>query len=329
MPKKLTTEEFIQRANIIHKGRYDYSKSIYKNAVTEICIICPQHGEFWQSPHSHLSGKGCKKCGVEKCREAKLHNTVQFIQKAKEIHGDKYDYSNVEYISANKKVCIICPEHGEFWQTPNKHLCKRGCSKCGKENGIKLRTKTTQEFIRCARKKYGDLYDYSQVEYVKAKLKVNVICKKHGVYQVSPDNHLMGKGCPKCKSSHMEVEIRKLLDENNINFEEQKRFDWLELQSLDFYIPCKNIVIECQGEQHFKAKKLFGGVSGLNKIKERDKVKREKCKLHNMTILYYADYNIDFPYMVYTDKNEILREIKHNNTIEENVTTDTEKDKGN
>ena len=78
-----------------------------------------------------------------------------------------------------------------------------------------------------------------------------------------------------------------------------------------------------------KQKKLFGGVSGLNKIKERDKVKREKCKLHNMTILYYADYNIDFPYMAYTDKNEILREIKHNNTIEENVTTDTEKDKGN
>lgn len=324
MLKRLTTEEFKERANIIHNGKYDYSKSEYKNAHTEVCIICPEHGEFYQTPHSHLNGRGCKKCGLEKSRQNKYHNTEEFIKKAKEIHGDKYDYSLVDYKGCKMDVAIICPKHGVFLQKPNKHLCKHGCPKCANENRSKLKTKTTQEFIQRAIGMYGNLYDYSQVKYIKSKLKVNVVCKKHGMFQVSPDNHLRGKGCPKCNSSHMENEIRKLLNDNNIDFEEQKHFEWLGLQSLDFYIPSKKVAIECQGEQHFSTKKLFGGVDGLIQIQARDKVKKEKCDANNVTILYYANYNFDFPYTVYTDKGEILGKINYIKLKNgENATTST------
>ena len=127
---KKTTEEFIHEARKKHGNKYDYSKVVYLNNHTKICIICPKHGEFWQLPLNHLSGRGCPKCAHEgngeRCRSSKK----EFIKKAREKHGDKYDYSKVEYVNCETKVCIICPQHGEFWQSPNSHLIGHGCPKC-------------------------------------------------------------------------------------------------------------------------------------------------------------------------------------------------------
>ena len=124
---KSTTEKFIEKASKIHGDKYDYSKVNYINAQTNVCIICPKHGEFWQTPNNHLEGKGCKICG----HNVKL-TTEEFIRRAREIHGDKYDYSKVEYGGLEKHVCIICPKHGEFWQTPHHHILnfKCGCPRC-------------------------------------------------------------------------------------------------------------------------------------------------------------------------------------------------------
>ena len=120
MGKKLTTEEFIIKAKEVHGDKYDYSKVNYINVDTKVCIICPTHGEFLQMPSSHLNGRGCPRCSGNK----KL-TTEEFIIKAREINGDKYDYTKVEYVNNSTKVCIICPTHGEFWQTPNGHLSGR------------------------------------------------------------------------------------------------------------------------------------------------------------------------------------------------------------
>ena len=125
-----STEEFIQKAHKVHGDKYDYSKVEYDGYKTKVCIICPKHGEFWQTPNSHLNGNGCPKCKGEK----QTCTTDEFIAKAKKIHGDKYDYSKVEYVNNHTKVCIICPEHGEFWQIPSSHLQGKGCPKCGIEN---------------------------------------------------------------------------------------------------------------------------------------------------------------------------------------------------
>ena len=123
--EKLTTEEFINKANKIHNNKYDYSKVNYINNSTKVTIICPVHGKFEQISNSHLSGKGCKKCGgTEKL------TTEEFINKANKIHNNKYDYSKVKLVNVRTKIVIICPVHGIFEQTPNCHLNGNGCKKC-------------------------------------------------------------------------------------------------------------------------------------------------------------------------------------------------------
>lgn len=131
MGKRATREEFVSKARVVHGERYDYSKVEYTNNHTKICIVCPEHGEFWQTPNGHLCGQGCPKCGRIKCGDARRISEDDFVSRARDVHGDKYDYSKVNYINSNTKVCIICPVHGEFWQTPNGHInARQGCQKC-------------------------------------------------------------------------------------------------------------------------------------------------------------------------------------------------------
>ena len=126
MPKKLTIEEFIKRSQEKHGDKYDYSKSVYVNKNTPVCIICPKHGEFWQKPCVHWMGCGCQKCadsGVQL-------TTEEFIEKARKIHGNKYSYDKTVYTIAHNKVIIVCPEHGDFEQEASSHLCGKGCPLC-------------------------------------------------------------------------------------------------------------------------------------------------------------------------------------------------------
>ena len=193
MARKFTNEDFIVKANENHNNRYNYSKIEYKDKKTKVCIICPEHGEFWQTPEKHLLGQGCPKCKGKKSGDRCRRSKEEFIIKAREIHGDKYDYSKVEYITNMVKVCIICPEHGEFWQTPNKHLQGQKCPKCsGKYKP------TTSDIISKARATHGDRYDYSKVEYKDKKTKICIICPEHGEFWQIPYDHINGQGCPKC-----------------------------------------------------------------------------------------------------------------------------------
>lgn len=105
----MTKEEFITRANLLNNNKYSYDKVIYKNNYTKVIITCPIHGDFEQIPRNHLNGNQCPKCARIK-RSLKDH----FVEKAIQIHGNKYNYSKVEYKTNKDKVCIICPKHGEF-----------------------------------------------------------------------------------------------------------------------------------------------------------------------------------------------------------------------
>lgn len=126
MTKFSTTNDFIRKARLLHGDKYNYSKVNYVNSDVKVCILCPEHGEFWQVPRTHLSGSGCPICvGRRKMR------TIDFVKRAKAKHGDKYDYSKAEYKGNSEKVCIICPEHGEFWQSAGSHMKGVGCPKCG------------------------------------------------------------------------------------------------------------------------------------------------------------------------------------------------------
>jgi hypothetical protein len=129
--------------------------------------------------------------------------TEEFIERARKIHGDLYDYSKTEYVRSGDRVEISCrvPSHDPFLMTPDNHTHRtrpQGCPKCGREKAAKARNKTTEEFLIEAREVHGNRYDLSSVDYKKAKVKVNIGCKKHGVFAITPDHFLKGQGCKKC-----------------------------------------------------------------------------------------------------------------------------------
>jgi len=131
--KKLTTEEFISRSNLVHNNKYNYIHSIYVKNSEEICIICPEHGEFLQRPDVHLRGMGCRKC----FEISRTHNRDIFIERAVQIHRNKYNYSKVEYKNNYTKVSVFCNTHKEYFLvSPNKHLSKKcGCPVCRESKG--------------------------------------------------------------------------------------------------------------------------------------------------------------------------------------------------
>ena len=310
--KKLTIEEFIERAKKVHGDKYDYSKVNYINNSTKVCIICPEHGEFYQNPNNHLRGEKCKFCSGYY-----QSNTEEFIEKAKKVHGNKYDYSKVNYIKAKIGVNITCPIHGDFFQTPCSHLGGTGCPKCANElTGDRCRM-TTKEFIEKAKTIHGNRYDYSKVNYITSHDKVCIICPEHGEFNQSPNKHLSSRGCPRCllHRSKLESEINNILMINNILFESQKTWDWLKYkrsQFVDFYLPDYNIVIECQGIQHFQERENNRLFENLEDIRERDKNKLDLCTENGIKVLYYSNLGEDFeyPYEVFTDPQNLIDEIK-------------------
>ena len=283
---------YIEKAKIIHKGKYDYSKSDFKNVTDKATIICPIHGEFKQAFNMHLLGQGCKKCyGNEKMTKE------EFLNKAKKIHNDKYDYSKIELTGNNKSyVTITCKKHGDFKQKINCHLNGDGCPKCSKKHKY-----TTEEFIKEAKYVHGDKYDYSKVEYINNHTKVCVICPTHGEFFVKPNNHLSSKnGCPYCRTSYLEEKICKHI-KNDFLIERRKHFKWLGKQELDIFLPDYNIAIECQGIEHFKPVTFFGGENKLKYVKDLDERKKKLCDSNEILLVYYSELN-DIDYENYIGK---------------------------
>ena len=222
------TEEFIKKAKLIHGDKYNYSKVVYKGNRQKVTIICPIHGEFQQTPFCHLQNNGCPKCGTynksnDKSRKGyKIikYTTDSFIEKAKSIHGDKYDYSKTVYISKRLPVTIICPIHGEFKQTPEKHLIGHGCQKCGIEKVGRKNALTTEEFIRRSKEKFGDKLSYELVEYKDNQTQVTLICPIHGEFKQLPTSHLQSiLGCPMCgvddRSKKTMLDVKDFISTSN------------------------------------------------------------------------------------------------------------------
>lgn len=241
MPKKLTTKEFIERARKVHGDRYNYSKAEYNGTHTKVCIICPIHGEFWQTPHNHLA----KKQGCPKCSGNTVKKNEDFINDAKKIHGSKYDYSKIVYKGNKTKICIICPKHGEFWQTPNVHLLGHGCPKCKSENTKKRLTRTFEDFVKRAREVHGDKYTYHKSTYTFLKSKTLITCPKHGDFLQRGQDHINGHGCAKCNSFWKSTE----------QFVEQARKihgDRYDYSKVEYKNKNSNVVIICKKHGEFE-----------------------------------------------------------------------------
>lgn len=314
LPKLKSKEKFIEEASFTHNNKYDYSKVEYKGNHKKITIICPIHGEFLQAPNDHLHGQGCPHCGRIRTVNSKRDTQKTFIHKALKIHNGIYDYSKVHYKDTYTPVVIICKEHGEFQQTPNSHLQGQGCPHCRGKNISLNRRDSLQTFIKKANKTHNNKFNYSKVEYVNSKTKVCIICPKHGEFWQYPNQHVGGSGCPICKESHLEREMRNFLTENNIEFESQKRFKGLKMQSVDFYLPRYNIAIECQGRQHFEKVPFSSKNNDLlfEETIKRDIKKNKICKELGIDLIYYTTINLK-PFNI--DSNGLFNGIYKENNV--------------
>jgi|688.fasta_scaffold42003_3 hypothetical protein len=290
--KRSNTQDFIEKAKKIHGDKYDYSKVVYEMSDKYVIIICKidEHGEFPQTPNNHLNGQGCYDCGLIASGLLRRSNTEDFIEKAKKIHGDRYDYSKTVYEKSHENVIIICKDHGEFTQMPSNHLDRRnGCDKC-KHNY----SPTTEEWIKRAKEKHGDKYDYSKVVYENCDEEVIIICEKHGEFKQTPYNHVNRVyGCNTCSKKRSENLCRQILEEyTGLRFP-SIRPDFLKNVTtacnleLDGFCEDLNLAFEYQGIQHYEYNAFFhrNDQESLKKQQQRDKLKLELCKKYGVDVL--------------------------------------------
>jgi hypothetical protein len=293
--KRFTLDEFISKANEVHKNKYDYSKVIYLNSQESVIIICKIHGEYIQAPNSHLQGSGCKKCGEISAHDKQRLTNDEFIIRAKAIHGDTYDYSKTNYISGHFHITIICSIHGDFTQDPYNHLSGTGCRRC-------IGVYCLEDFISKAKKIHGDLYDYSQSIYETSMKTIKIICKKCGMFNQSPNSHLGGAGCSICVNK-TESKLYKWLKSIYPNVVKEYKAGWCinplsnRYLRYDFMIPDSMTIIELDGGQHFKQVRNWD--NPLYTIK-KDIFKMQKAKSKGYKIIRILQQD------VYKNNNEWL-----------------------
>jgi hypothetical protein len=342
------TERFIVKANEIHSNKYLYTKTIVNSMDDTIIITCPIHGDFEQKAKGHIhTMNGCKKCAFENRYKKTLEERkTKFINKANEVHNNKYDYSKLDYVDIHTKVIITCPIHGDFTQLPNNHVNnKAGCPECGIGSIISLSSETNEGFIKRANIKHNNKYKYTKSKYINAHTKVIITCPIHGDFTQTPNRHIYGDGCPDCgkisvhrnkitgnkvERSHVKMEkniepktckikktldtkqkefiekvnevhdnkyndsvkeelernIRHLLEEFNINFIQRDRTILGNKLELDFFIPEHNLAIECHGNYWHSS-----AISkDTNWIKNHMINKLKRCNELGITLLqFYED----------------------------------------
>lgn len=319
-----TSDDIIKQSETVHGDKYTYDRLKYVNAKTKVCVTCPIHGDFFIRPDHLIHGVGCPKC-------AKNHriNFSDFVEKANKIHEGKYKYiEDGNFKNSSSVVQIVCRKHGIFTQKASSHLLGCGCPKCN--GGVSY---CLDDYIKLANEKHNFRYDYKKFVYKNANTKGTIICPIHGEFKQSMYCHaIKGQGCPKCKSSKLENIVIRSLDSEKIHYIYQFYLTELGKKSFDFFIPSSNVIIECQGEQHFfptifdKSEDLIKAKDVLKERKITDNEKYLAAKKNGYEILYFTIPNdfhtkdkIDFSTGFYSDKyvftdiKELIKEIKKRN----------------
>ena len=302
--KSYDFDDFLKKAKEVHGEKYIYNENDYNGYKKKMKIVCKVHGEFYQVPTHHINNKdGCPKCGLDIAKNIKRRSKEEFIEISKQVHGDKYDYSKVNYINSQTKVCIICPDHGEFWQVPHTHTNGTGCPKCAGDNTSKRQTKTREQFIAEANKVHNNKYDYSKVDYTGIYNHITITCPKHGDFKQVPSYHLQGNGCPTCGKviSNAETEIFNFISqyvgEDNV---QQRNRILIAPQELDIYVRPIKYAIEYNGLRWHSEKFGKDKWYHLNKL--------NACKKRGIKLIQiFEDEYINHRDIVYEKLKHILK----------------------
>ena len=272
--RKLTQEEYFSRCNDKHNFEYDYSKAIYINRRTKIEIGCKKHGYFWQEAGAHLHGSN----GCPICANNLKYSFEDFFKKANIVHKNKFKYIEKSNDFDNRKTIEIeCPKHGVFKQKPYSHLTGKGCNKCA----IEGRILSNEEFLKRAELVHNKEYSYPNLNYKNCSSKIDIECKRHGIFKQSPHQHLSGRGCPKCfkTSSKLEKEILKFVRSICKVVKSTDR-DLLGNLELDILIPEHKLAIEVNGQYWHYVKE--GG-------RKKHVLKSKLCKEKGYTLLHLRE----------------------------------------
>jgi DNA-directed RNA polymerase subunit M/transcription elongation factor TFIIS len=319
---KWTNERFIAESIARFGERFDYSLVDVKGKDKKVAIKCNECGTvFYQSPKGHITSLqgGCPTCRYKYVAKHESIPFSEFKKRATTKHGDKYIYDESSYIGMRGKVRIYCPIHGVFEQIAIAHAKGSECNLCGNDKIARTLTYDLNTVLDKFRNTHGDKYDYSLVKYVSASSKVKIICPEHGIFEQAPANHWKGEGCPICSHEHLydygktskgELKIKEFLLAKCIEFKHQYRIQNEDLFNprtymvVDFYIKSLKVIIEYNGEQHYKPVKFFGG-NKKHKIQlERDIILRQYCERHKIKL-------IEIPYWDYDNIETILsKELK-------------------
>jgi len=284
--------DFIDDARSIWGYKYDYSLVDYKGSHIEV-LIKYDDVIYRQKPVLHLLGYNCERDIIK--------NQEDFLRKCYDKHGDKYDYSLVEYTGSQNKVKIIF-EGKIYEQKAGAHIHSSGLVE------KVILKKTTKQFIKESNEIHNFRYDYSKVNYVNNQTKVIIICSIHGDFEQVSSSHLSGTGCPHCMESKGERKISKFLDQKNIEYVRQKKFDdCIGLRyklPFDFYLPKYRVAIEFDGKQHYEPMEYFGGLESYNRLKVNDKIKNDYCEDNFIELIRIRYDQID---RIYDILNECLR----------------------
>ena len=321
MGRKLTTEEFIERAIRIHGNRYDYTEVVYVNKDTPVKVICTEHGMWTPTPNNHTRKKnptGCPTCASEELSKVFADTSEQFIEKAIKVHGDVYDYSEVVYKNMHTEVRISCIEHNESWkQKPANHLLgKTGCKACEKIKIHEKSVKPQEQFIQEAVTIHGNKYNYDFVEYTMGDQYVKIWCNTcNKVFEMTPSAHINQKqGCSDCARREQGLRQRKTTEQFIIDARKVHGDKYIYMNSV-YTRALDPITIECKehGEftldrarDHLKQKvgcPICNKSTGENKvgkylsqlgIKQEPQKKFAKCKYKRKLPFdfYLPEYNL-------------------------------------
>jgi very-short-patch-repair endonuclease len=253
--RRLTVNEWIERARSVHGDRYDYSVGTYRNAHTKVTIVCPEHGPFSQKPNGHLNGFGCPPCGVRTKGERRRTPFADFVGRARARHGDRYDYDPTGYWVIPGHATVICTSHGRFVQNISNHLKGSGCPRCARESVRNSQVTGAKRFIEQAVAKHGPRYDYSRVIYVNAGVKVSIRCPVHGTFEQKANDHLAGKGCRACAKK------RQYTTEEFIELARARHGDRYDYSLADYVSSGEKVLIGCPDHGTFAqsaASHLYG-----------------------------------------------------------------------
>ena len=207
LKRRISNEDWIVRFREVHGDTYDYSDFESQGAELKSKFICKEHGLFLQAPITHSNGVGCPDCGRDKAALQRRLSQDDVLDRFREVHGETYDYSLVEYIVSQENVTIICKKHGPFEQLTHVHANGAGCPKCSRIGAGLKRRLTINDVLERFREAHGERFDYSEFVYRSDRDKATIICREHGPFEQSPADHWSSvHGCARCAGKNQTTE---------------------------------------------------------------------------------------------------------------------------